>query len=38
MVENAKVACINSNYDVLDHSADTSNMVELGSSAQKGDL
>lgn len=35
VVEKAKVACENSDYDVLDHFADVGKMVKLGSGAER---
>lgn len=35
VIDKAKVACDISNNNVLDHFADVSNMVELGSGAQR---
>lgn len=35
VINKAKVACENSNYEILDHFVDVNNMVELGSGAQR---
>jgi DNA-damage-inducible protein D len=35
VIEKAKISCINSGYDVEDHFADVSKMVEVGSGAQR---
>src|SRR5579863_1539520 len=35
VIEKAKTACANSGYDVADHFADLSKMVDLGSGAQR---
>lgn len=35
IIEKAKIACENSNVDVLDHFADTGKMVQIGSGAQR---
>lgn len=35
VIEKAKIACENSNINVLDHFADVGNMVQLGSGAQR---
>ncbi|MDV9792148.1 hypothetical protein [Clostridioides difficile] len=35
VVEKSKVACENSNYDVLDHFADVGKMVKLGLGAER---